>query len=231
MTGPGVGQPARLAATGEYLFAHAGQLTRDWGQVVGQGCRAGCVHLVGNGQLAPHKIDIGPFQRGHFTPGATWQQGPRVGARASVAQLLHARPPAVHLRGLQASVCLVFVGRFSRMAVARPTSRLTSLRYSGRAAHHCARVVAAPGYQFQSRGLALLSQLVAHHESRKATFGVDWRQYPAIKPHFIDPGSPFGRQHQEKIDQLCHHPGNRSWTRPSGLRWGALARRDDAAGS
>ena len=101
MTGPGVGQPARLAATGEYVFAHAGQLTRDWGQVVGQGCRAGCVHLVGNGQLAPHKIDIGPFQRGHFTPGATWQQGPRVGARASVAQLLHARPPAGHLRGLR----------------------------------------------------------------------------------------------------------------------------------
>ena len=27
------------------------------------------------------------------------------------------------------------------------------------------------------------------------------------------------------------YPGNRSWTRPSGLRWGALARRDDAAGS
>ena len=26
-------------------------------------------------------------------------------------------------------------------------------------------------------------------------------------------------------------PRNRSWTRPSGLRWGALARRDDAAGS
>lgn len=101
MTGPGVGQPARLAATGEYVFAHAGQLTQDWGQVVGQGCRAGCVHPVGNGQLAPHKIDIGPFQRGHFTPGATWQQGPRVGARASVAQLLHARPPAVHLLGLR----------------------------------------------------------------------------------------------------------------------------------
>ena len=34
-----------------------------------------------------------------------------------------------------------------------------------------------------------------------------------------------------KCSDMKVEPRNRSWTRPSGPRWGALARRDDDAGS
>ena len=68
-----------------------------------------------------------------------------------------------------------------------------------------------------------------------ASFDTYWNSRFAVPLAAVASAADSGldaAQRRASFDRLsASNPRNRSWTRPSGPRWGALARRDDAAGS
>ena len=97
MSGAGVRNTARLSRASESKLIDAQQICELLRKVRCWHNNAGRFNVVGNGQLAPAKIHISPFQCDRFfLPGTRQRQSAKVHAGGAVVQLLHTRAPVRH---------------------------------------------------------------------------------------------------------------------------------------
>ena len=122
------------------------------------------------------------------------------------------------------------------LAVGSDSADLLGRQAQVQCVHHaaCCRAAGLPGCRAAEVGRQVRVLVTAQHGHAVASFQASTLQCRCqLRRALLPLAAAVAAQAlvgQPRDDGAALEPRNRSWTRPSGLRWGLLAGRDDAAG-